>query len=242
MNSRQLLKLGVPADCIPQAVAAIQSVTQAGQLKGKAVKKRIQQVLEDPSAYLADVHLGDFATALISEREFVPPTPVTYRTWGADGIDEAAHAQMRQACTVPVAAAAALMPDAHVGYGLPIGGVLACENAVIPYAVGVDIACRMKLSVLDLPPASLDTQFNAFKEALEGGTRFGVGAEYKQPKSHAVLDQDWSVTRITRESKDKAWRQLGTSGSGNHFAEFGILSLAASDSAWVWRPGSTWPC
>ena len=160
----------------------------------------------------------------------MPPTPVAYRTWGADGIDEAAHAQMRQACTVPVAAAAALMPDAHVGYGLPIGGVLACENAVIPYAVGVDIACRMKLSVLDLPPASLDTQFNAFKEALEGGTRFGVGAEYKQPKSHAVLDQDWSVTRITRESKDKAWRQLGTSGSGNHFAEFGILSLAASDS------------
>ncbi len=237
MNSRQLLKLGVPADCVPLAVAAIQSVTQAGHLKGKAVKKRIQQVLEDPSAYLSDAHLGAFATALISEREFVPPTPVAYRTWGADGIDEAAHAQMRQACTVPVAAAAALMPDAHVGYGLPIGGVLACENAVIPYAVGVDIACRMKLSVLDLPPASLDTQFNVFREALEGGTRFGVGAEYKQPKSHAVLDQDWSVTRITRESKDKAWRQLGTSGSGNHFAEFGILSLAASDSEWGLEAG-----
>ena len=54
-------------------------------------------------------------------------------------MDEASHAQMRQACSVPVATAAALMPDAHVGYGLPIGGVLACDNAVIPYAVGVDI-------------------------------------------------------------------------------------------------------
>jgi tRNA-splicing ligase RtcB len=41
------------------------------------------------------------------------------------------------------------VPDAHVGYGLPIGGVLATLNAVIPYAVGVDIACRMKMTVLD---------------------------------------------------------------------------------------------
>ena len=55
------------------------------------------------------------------------------------------------ACSLPVAVAGALMPDAHLGYGLPIGGVLATENAVIPYAVGVDIACRMKLTVLDLP-------------------------------------------------------------------------------------------
>ena len=101
------------------------------------------------------------------------------------------------------------MPDAHVGYGLPIGGVLACDNAVIPYAVGVDIACRMKLSVLDMPPATLDSKFNAYKEALEGGTRFGVGVEYKQPKSHAVLDQDWTVTRITREYKDRALAAAG---------------------------------
>ena len=56
---------------------------------------------------------------------------------------------MANACALPVAVAGALMPDAHVGYGLPIGGVLATENAVIPYAVGVDIACRMKLTVFD---------------------------------------------------------------------------------------------
>ena len=78
---------------------------------------------------------------------------------------------MRAACQVPIAVAAALMPDAHIGYGLPIGGVLACENAVIPYAVGVDIACRMKLSVLDLPVATLETDFNRYKEALIGGTQ-----------------------------------------------------------------------
>ncbi len=93
---------------------------------------------------------GAFARALVEERNFVVPPPIGYRTWGTE-IDDAAHAQMRQSCRVPVARRAALMPDAHVGYGLPIGGVLACENAVIPYAVGVDIACRMKLSVFDLP-------------------------------------------------------------------------------------------
>ena len=54
---------------------------------------------------------------------------------------------MENALRLPVAVAGALMPDAHVGYGLPIGGVLATDEAVIPYAVGVDIACRMRLSV-----------------------------------------------------------------------------------------------
>ena len=62
---------------------------------------------------------------------------------------------MKNACKLPVAVSGALMPDAHVGYGLPIGGVLATKNAVIPYAVGVDIACRMKLTVLDLPVNAL---------------------------------------------------------------------------------------
>jgi tRNA-splicing ligase RtcB len=121
------------------------------------------------------------------------------------------------------------MPDAHIGYGLPIGGVLACENAVIPYAVGVDIACRMKLSVLDQPVESITKDFNRYKEALNGGTRFGVGVEHRPAQSHVVMDLDWGVTRITRERKDTAWRQLGTSGSGNHFVEFGVLSLPSAD-------------
>jgi tRNA-splicing ligase RtcB len=122
------------------------------------------------------------------------------------------------------------MPDAHVGYGLPIGGVLACENAVIPYAVGVDIACRMKLSVLDIPADTLDTKFNLYKESLERGTRFGIGSEHEQPQSHDVMDRDWTITRITRQRKDVAWRQLGTSGSGNHFVEFGLLTLEQRDA------------
>ena len=77
-----------------------------------------------------------------------------HRIWG-DNLEATAVQQMKNACKLPVAVAGALMPDAHVGYGLPIGGVLATRDAVIPYAVGVDIACRMKLTVLDLPVSAL---------------------------------------------------------------------------------------
>ncbi len=229
MNSRQLLKLGVPQECLKEAMRAVQSAAQKGTAKGKAIKQQLAVVLESPADHVDDEHWGGLARSILEDRAFVPPQPVTYQTWGSTDIDEQSHAQMRQACHVPVAVAGALMPDAHVGYGLPIGGVLACDQAVIPYAVGVDIACRMKLSVLDMPVDSLDTRFESYKQSLERGTNFGVGAEYKTPRTHAVMDQDWSITRITREHKDKAWRQLGTSGSGNHFVEFGVLAIDHDD-------------
>lgn len=166
------------------------------------------------------------------------PHAVPWRRWG-DDIDEKAVDQMRQAVRLPVAVAAALMPDAHVGYGLPIGGVLATDNAVVPYAVGVDIACRMKLSVLDLPVAWIDSRPDKLIAALENETRFGVGAEFggrhdphaSRFREHAVLDDDWDVSPVTRRNRDKARRQLGTSGSGNHFVEFGTFSVDSSQAA-----------
>lgn len=228
MNSRQLQKLGVPEECVHSAIAAIQSITKTGGMRGKQVKQLIRDVIDRPQDFTEDEHLGQFAKDVIDERSFVRPEPIDYQTWGTE-IAAAAHAQMKKACGVPMAAGAALMPDAHVGYGLPIGGVLALDGAVIPYAVGVDIACRMKLSILDMPPSTIEQKFNLYREALEGGTRFGVGSEYDTPRSHPVMDADWSITRITREKKDTAWKQLGTSGSGNHFVEFGVLTLAESD-------------
>ena len=228
MNSRQLQKLGVPDDCVKSAMLAVQEASKKGGLKGKQVKDAVRNVLLKPENFVDDPHFGRFARDVIADRQFVRAEPITYRTWGSD-IDPAAHAQMQQACGVPSAAAAALMPDAHVGYGIPIGGVLAVENAVIPYAVGVDIACRMKLSVLDMPPTTLESRFNLYKEALEGGTRFGIGSKHEKPQDHPVMDQDWAVSRITREKRDLAWWQLGSSGSGNHFAEFGVLQLDEPD-------------
>jgi len=150
--------------------------------------------------------------------------PITYRQWGSD-LDANALQQMENACQLPVSVAAALMPDAHVGYGLPIGGVLATDNAVIPYAVGVDIACRVKLTVLDLPTDWLRRHETDLIRAIEAETRFGIGAEFKHRRTHPVMDADWSVSPVTQRFRDKAAAQLGTSGSGNHFVEFGEFTV-----------------
>jgi tRNA-splicing ligase RtcB (3'-phosphate/5'-hydroxy nucleic acid ligase) len=91
--------------------------------------------------------------------------------------------------------------------------------------VGVDIACRMKLTVLDLPLAMLGGQRERLVKALETETSFGVGATFRQRRQHAVMDADWSFAPTVAHLKDKAWAQLGTSGSGNHFVEFGVLEV-----------------
>ena len=149
---------------------------------------------------------------------------VTYNTWGQE-IEDEAHKQMANACSLPVAVAGALMPDAHVGYGLPIGGVLAVRNAVIPYAVGVDIACRVMLTVFDEPLVKFHKNVAKFARALEEHTYFGIGARSTQRVDHEVMDRDWGFSGIVKGLRDLAWGQLGTSGSGNHFVEFGELEL-----------------
>lgn len=232
MNARQLEKLGVPAECMKAAILAIQSASRAGVLRSLNVKQIIQNVMGALGSHLDDPYFGQFAQAVVEAGTPAPvKEPIPYRTWGDVGIEPESHVQMRQACALPMAVGAALMPDAHVGYGLPIGGVLALENAVVPYAVGVDIACRMKLSVLDMPIGQLldRHKFDLFERAIERGTRFGVGSVHEKLQEHPAMDNDWEITRVTRENKDKAWKQLGTSGSGNHFVEFGQLTLTQPD-------------
>jgi len=162
---------------------------------------------------------------IVEPRRFEPRvTDAPYQIWGSN-LEADAVRQLQNACKLPVAVSAALMPDAHVGYGLPIGGVLATHDAVIPYAVGVDIACRMKMTVLDLPLSALSNDTSRLTKALERETRFGIGATFRSPRRHDVMDRDWNVTALTSKLKDRAWSQLGTSGSGNHFVEFGELTV-----------------
>ena len=228
MRTKQLRELGVPDECFAAALQGIQAAAKASRSRSRDLKARIAAIVADPQTHLDDPEFAPLAKSLAEVGAFVPHQPISYRTWGSD-IDQASHAQMRQACAVPGVVAAALMPDAHVGYGIPIGGVVAVEHAVIPYAVGVDIACRMKLSVLDAPPEALVRDLDRWQSAIEKGTRFGVGSVHERPQDHEVLEQDWGVTRITREHRDRAWKQLGTSGSGNHFVEFGVLTLEQPD-------------
>ena len=124
----------------------------------------------------------ELAKAIVNAPPPPRAEPVKYRQWG-EGLEHEAVMQMEKACLLPVAVAGALMPDAHVGYGLPIGGVLATENAVIPYAVGVDIACRMKMTVLDVPIRELERHPERLTRAIEAETRFGVGANFKDRRS-----------------------------------------------------------
>ncbi|MBQ7606412.1 MAG: RNA 3'-phosphate cyclase [Desulfovibrionaceae bacterium] len=159
------------------------------------------------------------------EREVSAP----WRQWGEDLIESGAREQMRNACSLPNAICGALMPDAHTGYGLPIGGVLAVKDAVIPFAVGVDIACRMRMTVLDLPVSMFENEKrNILRQALRKETRFGIGASFsaEERREHAVMDEDWNFADIVKQNKTKAWKQLGTSGKGNHFVEFGELYIA----------------
>lgn len=168
--------------------------------------------------------------------EFQPlrETPLPYKTWGADFIDEGSRTQMDNAMRLPITVAGALMPDAHVGYGLPIGGVLATEGAVIPYAVGVDIACRMRLSIFPESSILLGQQPGRFEKALTEQTRFGAGSNFDtyNRSEHEVMDDPaWDETPQLRSLKDKGYAQLGTSGSGNHFVEWGEFNLAQDDDA-----------
>src|SRR5205085_4557909 len=89
----------------------------------------------------------------------------------------------------------------------------------------------MKMTVLDLPVSTLVSDQPRLASAIERETRFGMGAAFKQRRQHAVMDDDWRVTALTATMKDKAWSQLGTSGSGNHFVEFGTLTVTEEQSS-----------
>lgn len=146
--------------------------------------------------------------------------PCNFTVYGQRGIDQNTIEQMNSACSIPVAVAGSLQADAHLGYGLPIGGVLALDNAVCPYAVGVDIACRMKVSIFDIPALDLDMERRFLSEILEDQTHFGVGVSNPDMPDHPVLHEDWGFCDPIKDNFEKAKVQLGTSGSGNHFVEW----------------------
>lgn len=224
MNQKDLIRLGIPpGEAMRRGLEFITRYVLKG-LDKTQLASAVEAVVNAPNDFVDDPLRGEFAQALLRCPRVIQAAPAPWRQWG-EGLEPEAVNQMARACQLPVSVAGALMPDAHVGYGLPIGGVLATDNAVIPFAVGVDIACRMKLTVLDWPRRDLDRRRDRLIRAIEEETRFGVGAHFKDRRQHDVMDADWSVTSVTRGLKDRAWSQLGTSGSGNHFVEFGVFTL-----------------
>ncbi len=225
MKTKDLILLGVPAgEPIQHAHEFIHRYIADGN-EGARLGEEIFQIVADPSAYFEDPLRAPLARSIYRPAYMPRAELAPWRQWGED-LEADAVRQMANACALPVAVAGALMPDAHPGYGLPIGGVLATENAVIPYAVGVDIACRMKLTVYDRKANIIAGQRDRLANIIEDETRFGIGCSFKARRNHDVMDDDWSVSPVTRRLRDKAWGQLGTSGSGNHFVEFGAFTVS----------------
>jgi tRNA-splicing ligase RtcB len=204
-------------------------------LKRDEILDALDDVRRNPGLFLSDPLKADLARECLRSAQKdaaatgkLRESPLPFPIWGRENIDPEAVQQMKNAMRLPVVVAGALMPDAHVGYGLPIGGVLAAENAVIPYAVGVDIACRMRLSLYEVSPHLLGQKPGVFENALWNETAFGVGSQWKGVKraQHPVLDDEaWDASRLLKALKDTAAAQLGTSGAGNHFVEFGTFEL-----------------
>ncbi len=233
INGNDVLRLGFPdGKPVGLALDAAQQAIDEGA-RTEDVLGELADVLQAPENYAEDPLYGRLAGALLGaqrHRERTSGYDLTraapYKVWGADGIEAGALDQMKRAVRLPVAVRGALMPDAHQGYGLPIGGVLATHQSVIPYAVGVDIACRMRMTVFNASPHILDQKRERFRVVLEEQTAFGAGNTWDPPRDHAVLDDPaWGEHPVARRFKDVAWQQLGTSGSGNHFVEFGALNV-----------------
>lgn len=201
----------------------------------------LEKVLENPESYYDHQLLEATARAIKPEQgvdaEWVTPVlrekSLPIEIYGEEHIEPGAVNQIYVAAKLPVARAAALMPDAHQGYGLPIGGVLATDGAVIPYAVGVDIGCRMCLSIFDIPVSRIQQDHRQFKQLLMEHTTFGTGRGPEHPMDDEVLErEEFSTILMVKQLKDKAWKQIGSSGSGNHFVEFGEVHLTDPENEW----------
>lgn len=201
------------------------------------IKTILINLLENPPKYKGDGIWGKlaehFAPTTINKQFAVYnllDTPLSYKTYGGKFIESIAKQQMELAMRLPVTVGGALMPDAHVGYGLPIGGVLAIENAVIPYAVGVDIGCRMSLTIFDAKADYLKRYSHQIKEALKEYTHFGMDGCLEFPQEHEILDRsEFQLTPLLKMLHGKVVRQLGSSGGGNHFVEFGEIELVENN-------------
>ncbi|MBS1506974.1 MAG: RtcB family protein [Bacteroidetes bacterium] len=229
LSGKELIKLGYPEG---RAVGmAINTVLKHFRRSEKEeIFTMLRDVLASPKAFINDSIWNKVALELIpTEKKSLVhelnKTRIDYRVYGASEIEEGARHQMEVAMKLPVTVAGALMPDAHQGYGLPIGGVLATRNAVIPYGVGVDIGCRMSLSAFAISESHLERHRSNLKQILFDNTCFGREL-LKRAKDHEVLDRKlFDEITILKPLKGRAAMQIGSSGSGNHFVEFGLIEV-----------------
>lgn len=243
IRGKELKRIGYTND---QAISL--ALRLAGMHFKRSNKVEVMELLEkinlNPEKYVDHAELGELAKLLAGEpapkkqgRINWNKTPLEFPVYGAEQIDPAAIEQMQMAMKLPISVKGALMPDAHVGYGLPIGGVLATWNAVIPYGVGMDIGCRMCMSVYPLSPKKIVGERNRIKNILMNETRFGL-AEFNDLEDNEILERkEFQEIKFLKHLQPKFAKQLGTSGHGNHFVDVGYVVIDEKSDLIDLEPG-----
>lgn len=141
---------------------------------------------------------------------------IPIKLWVTD-LEQSALSQARNLSNLPFAFRhIALMPDCHMGYGMPIGGVLATKNVIIPNAVGVDIGCGVsacKTTLRDIDMDTLKGVMSEIRKCIPLGMK-----RHKAPQTWVGFDKA-PVTSIIQQELNRSRHQLGTLGGGNHFIE-----------------------
>ena len=236
ITGKELRAIGFPEGPVISVAMHVMQKNYKHQKK-EEVMELLQKVLASPIEYMNDAVLALIAEQLIPKaltdgaEISMNNSGIQFNVFGQEHIEEGAMHQMYTAAKLPVAVAGALMPDAHSGYGLPIGGVLATENAVIPYGVGVDIGCRMCLSIFDIDPKELTQKESYFAREINEATLFGSGQQFDHAENHEVMESElFFQLPLLKKMHGRVWKQLGSSGSGNHFVEFGVVEIKEKDA------------
>lgn len=236
LKGKDLIKLGFPKNnSINIALGQINRYRK--REKKERILEEAKEVLLNPGKFQDNPIWGKVVEGLIKPVEVklhqLKNTRAPFTIYGENEIDEQAKYQLYDALKLPIAVAGALMPDAHVGYGLPIGGVLATENAVIPYGVGVDIGCRMCLTIYPIKTSYLKGKQHQLENILSNHTKFGMYETHDKKHDHEIFErQEFNDIPLLKRLKVKAFKQLGTSGGGNHFVEFGKVTITDVHNEW----------
>ncbi|MGM0498229.1 MAG: RtcB family protein, partial [Bacteroidota bacterium] len=232
ISGKDLRKAGIKND---RAASITKNVLQKHykQLRKKDALEIVKKIINNPDKYWNHPELGQVAEAVKTPQKTASKSvklseTKPYSIYGENHIEAGALDQMETAMKLPISVKGSLMPDAHQGYGLPIGGVLATKNEVIPYGVGMDIGCRMCMSIFPIDKDYIQSNTSKLKNILDEHTRFGR-SEFNEKKEHSIMDrEELKEISFLRTLKKKAYDQLGTSGHGNHFVDIGIVDIKES--------------
>ena len=242
LKPKELSKLGY-TDNTARSIAVELIAKHFKHTTPDEIKNILMDIHERPQEYKNNQIWSKLA-AVISPTEVevshfnLHDTPIHYYIYGGDGIDELSKKQMEMAMRLQVTVSGALMPDGCAGYGLPIGGVLATtDDVVIPYAVGKDIGCRMSLTILDAGVEYLEKYHDRAVKALVDNTAFGLDGILPYKQYHPLFDKsEFREISILKTLREKAVRQLGSSGKGNHFVD--ICEVVLPEKNVFGLPGS----